>query len=195
MALRRGSIECALTVEGLLTLVFTPAFISLAVSLWVNRRSEARRARRDHITKLFEVTRDDVRRSVEAAIDYFATNPEKRTALQEARVVLAERELRSAMPVILGPHPELANEGRETAHKRFEDLLAELTGGNFQVAEGEIDREHIRRLTYAGAGLRSAMAKMRDAELRILLEADPVLKVRDWFFAQLDRSVGIPPPR
>lgn len=162
------------------TLLFTPALISLAVSLWVNRRAEARRARRDHITKLFEVTREDVRRCVEASIDYFATPPNDRTALQEAKVILGDRELRSAMPIILESHPELADANRATAQARFQDFAAELTGGNFQASNGEVDRQHIRRLTHTGAGLRSALARMRDAELKMLVEADPLIKAKDW---------------
>lgn len=161
----------------------------------MNRRTEARRARRDNITKLFEVTREDVRRAVEAAIDYFATEPAERKPLQEAKVLLGDRELRAAMPVILGPHPELADASREMAQHRFEDLLIELTGGNFQAKSGTIDREHMRRLTYAGAGLRSALAQMRDAELRILFEADPLLRTRDHVISRLGTWFGIPPNR
>lgn len=138
---------------------------------------EGKRARRDHITKLFEITREDVRRGVEAAIDYFATEPAKRTALQEAKVILADREVRSAMPVILGPHPELENPDRAEAYRRYQDLIAELTGGNFQEREGFVDSEHIRTLTLAGAGLRSSLARMRDAELRML--ADDLIQ-RGW---------------
>ncbi|MET3470675.1 hypothetical protein ABIC78_001190 [Novosphingobium sp. 1529] len=169
---------------------FTPALVSFIVSLWVNRRSEARRARRDNITKLFEVTREDIRRAVEAAIDYFATEPSNRKALQEAKVLLGERELRAAMPVILDSHQELEHESRNEARRRFQDLLAELTGGNFQEAAGEIDREHIRRLAHAGAGLRSALAKMRDAELRILFEADPVIIRGKQWIGKLTLGVG-----
>jgi hypothetical protein len=177
--------------RGLIAFLFAPALISLAVSLWANRRSEARRARRDHITKLFEVTREDIRRSVEVAMDYFATLPTDRTALQEAKVILADRELRSAMPVILGPHPELADKNRDDAEKRFVELLAELTGGNFQGVDGEVDRQHIIRLTYAAAGLRSALSRMRDAELKMLIEADPLLKMGDWCMVKFDRFLGI----
>lgn len=130
---------------------------------------EAQRARRDHITKLFEITRDDTRRAVEAAVDYFATNPSERTALQESKVVLADKELRSAMPLILGPHAELQCAGRVDASARYQDLIAELTGGNFQESAGEIDKEHMRRLAHAGASLRSALARMRDSELSILV--------------------------
>lgn len=127
-------------------------------------------------------------------MDYFATMPGDRTPLQEAKVILAERELRSAMPIILESHPELADASRAIARNRFEDLAAELTGGNFQANDGEIDRDHIRRLTYAGAGLRSALARMRDAELKILIEADPLLKMRDWCLAKIDEVLGIGPP-
>jgi hypothetical protein len=182
-------------VAGLLSLFVTPALVSLGVSLWAGKLMEARRARRDHITKLFEVTREDIRRAVEAAVDYFATSPDKRTPLQESKVVLADRELRSAMPVLLGPHPELENVGRTEANNRFQDILAELTGGNFQVADGTVDREHIRRLTYAGAGLRSSLAKMRDAELRMLASDDLLQNAWRKFLSWFDRQAGIDPPR
>lgn len=195
MAFRGGCGDPALEVGGLLTWLFTPAIVSLIVSLWANRILEARRARRDHITKLFEVTREDIRRAMEAAIDYFATAPESRTALQEAKVVSAERELRSAMPVILGPHPELTNTDRDRAAKRFQDLLAELTGGNFQERAGEVDREHIRRLTFAGAGLRSDLARMRDAELKMLARAEVLERLWARSLAWLDRKLGLPPVR
>lgn len=149
-------------------MLLAPAFVSLIVSLVANWNLEARRARRDHITKFFEITREDVKRALEVAIDYFATAPDARTPLQEARVVLMDRELRSALPVIVGPHRELANQARRATGRHFQDLLAELTGGNFQVKDGEVDGEHIRRLTVAGAGLRSNLSRMRDAELKTL---------------------------
>lgn len=180
---------------SLFSFFVTPALVSLVVSLWAGKLMEARRARRDHITKLFEVTREDIRRAVEAAVDYFATLPDKRTPLQESKVVLADRELRSAMPVILGPHPELENIGRTEANKRFQDIMAELTGGNFQAADGVVDREHIRRLTYAGAGLRSSLARMRDAELRMLASDDWLQNKGKSFLAWFDARAGINSPK
>lgn len=180
----------SLTLKDFLTLLFAPALVSLAVSLWVNRRSEAWRARRDHITKLFEVTREDIRRSVEVAIDYFSTLPTDRSPLQEAKVLLAERELRSAMPIILDAHHELINSDRFTAKSRFEDLMAELTGGNFQEKSGSINLDHIRRLSYAGAGLRASLARMRDAELKILLNKDPMLTAKEWIYESIDWLLG-----
>lgn len=130
---------------------------------------------------------------MEAAIDYFATPPSDRKGLQEAKVILGDRELRSSMPVILGPHPELVHESRIEAQKRFETLLIELTGGNFQESDGTVDREHIRRLAHAGAGLRSALAKMRDAELRILFETDPVVRLWNRLGEKFDAWLGLPP--
>jgi len=156
---------------------------------------EARRARRDHITKLFEITREDIRRGTEVGVDYFATRPSERTPLQEAKVTLADREIRSAIPIVIGPHPELNNRSRDEAERRFEDLIAELTGGNFQASDGEVDREQIRRLTHAGAGLRSALARMRDAELRMLASDDMAQNVWKRFLNWLDRKAGVDPPR
>lgn len=158
----------------------TPALVSLLVSLWAGKFLEARRARRDYITKLFEVTREDVRRAVEAAVDYFAIDPSDRTFLQEAKVILADKEIRSAMPVILGPHPELHNANRVAALQAYQNLIAELTGGNFQEQLGTVDVEHIRRLTLAGASLRSALSRMRDTEL-MLLSQSTILRRWDQF--------------
>lgn len=175
--------------DKIFSVLLAPALISLLVSLWASRNSEAKRARRDHITKLFEVSRDDVRRGMESALDYFSTEPAKRTALQEAKVIFADKELKSAMPVLLSSHLELSNDNREEAQEKFEILIEKLTGGNFQAKEGEVDRQHMLEMAYAGAGLRAALARMRDAELQMLVDADPVKRFFRYRLFDVDMSI------
>jgi hypothetical protein len=138
---------------------------------------EAKRARRDHITKLFEASRDDVRRAVEHAIEYFALPPGERSALQEARVIASDRELRAAVSLLIN-HAVAAGceETAATARSAFESLIAELTGGNFQVAVGEVNKDHLLRLVHAGAYMRNALARLRDAELKSHAEQDPLIR-------------------
>jgi hypothetical protein len=166
-----------LTLVGLLQQLLTPAIVSLLVTLWISRILEARRARRDHITKLFEVARDDVRRGVEAGVDYFAVEPSMRTAFQEAKVIGAESEIRSAVSLLIkkmrSPGCEEAN---ASAHSAFETLLATLTGGNFQSTTGEISKSHLVQLVHAGAEMRTALARLRDTELRDRADRDPIGK-------------------
>ncbi len=154
----------------------TPALVSLAISLWANAVLEARRARRDHITKLFEGARDDVRRGVEAGVECFSTKPADRTHLQEARVLSADREIRAAVSLLLGRvRSPGCDEATHKAREAFQSLVVELTGGNFQARRGVISREHITRLVHAGANMRTALARLRDAELKDGFDQDPIL--------------------
>lgn len=159
--------------------LITPAFVSLFVSLWAGRLMENLRARRDHITKLFEGAREDVRRAIEAAVDYFATPPCDRKGIQEAKVLSSDRELRASLPLLLEKVRSLESRAAsDSARAALETVLMELTGGNFQSSEGEFSREHLSRLAHAGAILRVSLARLRDAELRAQLDTDPVL--RSW---------------
>merc|ERR1711939_726989 len=101
MAFCHRSGATPLSFGWLFNLVVTPALVSLGVSVWVGRLIEERRARRDHITKLFESAREEVRRSVDAAIDCFSTKPVERKPIQEAKVIASDKELRSALPLLL----------------------------------------------------------------------------------------------
>lgn len=160
-------------VLALLHDLITPAVVSLLISLWANRLLEARRAEREHLTKLFEVAREDVRRASEAAVDYFSTAPGQRSPLQEAKVLAAEREVREAIsPLTRSASDEGENRMRAPAAAAFVTMLAELTGGNFQAVAGEIDRQHLNRLVFACASLRSALAKLREDQLASLVERD-----------------------
>ena len=166
----------------LFQLFVTPALVSLAVSLWAGRVMDAQRARRDNLTKLFETSREDVRRAIDAGVEYFAAAPGDRTALQEAKVVGADRDLRHAIPMVLGEIGTVeCAAARSSANEAFYALIAELTGGNFQAAEGETDREHIRRLVHAGARMRASLAKLRDAQLYETAK-------RDFILQQVDRG-------
>jgi len=160
-----------------LSFFVTPALVSLIVSLWAGKVLEERRARRDHITKLFEGAREDVRRGVEVGMDYFATPPKDRSALQEAKVIAADRELRSAVSLLLDKvrSPGCAK-AADASRQAFQTLLIELTGDTFQAADGEISREHITRLVHAGAKMRTSLARLRDAELKDRSEQDPIMR-------------------
>lgn len=162
---------------NLLELILTPAIVSLLVSTWVGRVMEARRARRDHITKLFEQSREDVRRAIEAAVDYFATRPSSRTPLQEAKVVASDRELRAGITMMLSraKSDESASEWAD-ASQSFENFVAELTSGNFQSQQGEVDRAHLLKVVHAGASLRSSLARLRDRQLADAADRDPILR-------------------
>lgn len=165
-------------------LIITPALVSLIISLWANTALEERRARRDHITKLFESARDDVRRAIEAGVDYFATKPKERTPQQEARVLSADRELRAAISLLLiKDRAAECKEPTDRAREAFQSLLIELTGGNFQAAAGFVSRSDITRLVHAGAAMRTALSRLRDAELKERFKQDPVMK---WVLGRMD---------
>ena len=158
-------------------LIITPALVSLLISLWANTALEERRARRDHITRLFESARDDVRRAIEAGVDYFSTKPKERTPQQEAKVLSADRELRAAVQLLLTKERSAeCREQTDRAREAFQSLLVELTGGNFQVSSGLVSKAHITRLVHAGAGMRTALARLRDAELKERFKQDPAMR-------------------
>ena len=160
-----------------LGLFVTPAFVSLVVSLWAGRFLEERRARRDHVTRLFESAREEVRRAVEAAIEYFSIPPGARTALQEARVIANDREIRAALPFLLDNARAVTDaEVTVAARDAFSKFVEQLTGGTFQSSEGEISPQHIIAIVYAGARLRTALARLRDAELKDRANQDPVFR-------------------
>ena len=138
---------------------------------------DATRARRDNITKLFESAREETRRAIELAVDYFASPPPDRTALQEAKVVAADREVREGLSALISKAHLVGCEAPlATTNDAYLAFIGELTGGNFQSKSGELDTDHIRRLVVTGATLRAKIAVLRDAELKALIDNEPVAK-------------------
>ena len=177
MAFCHRSGATPLSFGWLFNLVVTPALVSLGVSVWVGRLIEERRARRDHITKLFESAREEVRRSVDAAIDCFSTKPVERKPIQESKVIASDKELRSALPLLLTKaRTSGCIEETEKTRDAFENFIVELTGGNFQSKTGRIQRDHITRIVHTGASLRVGLARLRDAELKARTDADPIFR-------------------
>lgn len=157
--------------------VATPALVASLITLFYNSRAEKRRAARDYISKVFDAARDDARRAVEAAVEYYPVSPADRTALQEAKLWMGERDVRHSLSALLG----FSTGNRET-QKLLEDALdnfiSALTGGSFQASIGEPDVAQARAIAAAGGKLRASIATARQRELEAAVSAD--LLSRNW---------------
>lgn len=164
--------------------IITPALIASVISLYLGQRSEKRRAERDFITKLYDSARDDVRKAVEAGVDYFPRPLAERTLTLEAKVWMSERDVRHSVSSLL----TLSEQAGEVEISAVEDALADLidalTGGSFQSATAAEDIKQARKVATSGARLRVALSTLRQNELRAAIDADVVSRhlapVRDY---------------
>lgn len=167
--------------------LITPAFIATVVSIAINNRSEKLRAQRDFFTKTFEAAREDVKLAIDAAAEYYPLASLSRPPLAEAKIWMADRELRFSLSNII------ENAGEDIATllpgltNAFDDLIAELTGGSFQSAANLPDMKHLRRIASAGASLRSELLKVRHAELRSAINKDPLSR----FILYMGKRLGV----
>lgn len=172
--------------------IVTPALVASLVTLFYNSRSEKRRAARDYISKVFEGARDDVRRAVEAAVEYFPLPPPERTELLEAKVWMGERDVRHSISALL-----MFSNQESTSGKLLEDSLdnfiSALTGGSFQATTGNADVVQARSVAAAGGKLRAAISTARQHELEAAVSAD--LLSRNWLRLKIymNEPMGVPP--
>lgn len=155
----------------LVQLVFS-GLVAATISFLLNRNDERRRTARDHLTKLFDAAREDVAAAMEAGVAYYTgaysslakgkPAPDN-VRLLEARVLLAERNVRAATAVLM--EISLRESGR---------ALKSLTPleGAFVVALTEkfgeadpADPAGARRVVLSGAPLRQHLAMLRQEQL------------------------------
>jgi hypothetical protein len=156
-------------------LVVTPAVVSGIVTFLLGQRNDGLKAQRDYRTKIADAARDDVRKATELSVSYFATSPDKRSIVQEAMIIVAERDVRNSVKRLIdgaADDPELQSP-KKAVRKALIGLMALLTGGSFQQRNAtkineQDDAELIRRLASEAAVLRGALADLRDRELRLL---------------------------
>jgi hypothetical protein len=149
----------------LFRVVIGPGVIAAIVTFFLTTRDERRRTFRDHVTKIFDETRDDIRDAVEAGVAYFSCNkPEELRAL-EAQVLLYESDIRSSLSVIRSMcRPEEIS--FIAALERAEgDFLAVLTGGSFGAEMPSPDRNRAREIIGFGTRVRSELARLRRYQL------------------------------
>lgn len=149
-----------------------PALIATAITLLFNFWSEKRKAERDYVTKLFEGARDDSRKAVEAAMEYFPRDGADRSALLEAKVWMAERDIRHSLSSLSA----LCNspETRESIERILDDFIDALTGGSFQNKKAKADVAQARKIASVGAELRVTLAKARQTDLQAEIARDPL---------------------
>jgi hypothetical protein len=134
--------------------IITPALVASLITLYYNSRAEKRRAARDYISKVFDGARDDVRRAVEAAVEYFPVQPANRTTLQEAKLWMGERDVRHSVAALIEFSAGSA-ETRKLLEDALDDFISALTGGSFQATSGEADVAQARAVSAIGGKLRA----------------------------------------
>jgi hypothetical protein len=164
--------------------LITPALIASIVSIAVNIRSDKIRAERDYSTGQFSGTRELIDAAVRAAAEYYPLGVADRTPILEAKLWLADRELRFALPSLMAFAGEDLKDELDALTRAFDDLIAELTGGSFQSASAAPDLIHVRRIASAGAELRARLTDLRHAELRRSVDRDLVSRLISYATAQ-----------
>jgi hypothetical protein len=170
--------------------VVTPALIASLITLFYNSRAEKRKAVRDYVSKIFDSAREDVQRAVEAAVEYFPVSPRDRTALQEAKLWMGERDVRHSLSALISFSAEGGN-SRSLLEEALDDFIDALTGGSFQAREGGPDVPQARAVAAKGGKLRAAIARARQRELESAITAD--LLSRNWtkVRAYMSQEMGV----
>jgi hypothetical protein len=171
--------------------IITPALVASLITLFYNSRAEKRRAVRDYISKTFDAARDDVRRAVEAAVEYFPVRPEERTPLQEAKLWRGERDVRHSIAALI-EFSASNSETRKLLENALDDFISVLTGGSFQAGAGDADVAQARAVSAAGGKLRASIAMARQRELEAAVSSDIVS--RNWQRAStyMSEPMGVP---
>lgn len=174
--------------------VATPALVASLITLFYNSRAEKRRAVRDYVSKVFDAARDDVRRAVEAAVEYYPIAPADRTALQEAKVWMGERDVRHSVSVLVGFSAD-TSASRKLLEDALDNFINALTGGSFQARTGDADVGQARVIAATGGKLRATIATARQGELEDAISAD--LLSRNWktAWAYMNKEMGVPRAR
>lgn len=172
--------------------IITPALIASLVTFYFNIRAEKKRAERDFISKAFDAARDDVRRAVEAAIDYYPYAHDERTPLREAKLWMGERDVRHSISALIEfSHP--AGESRSVLQRALDDFIDSLTGGSFKSAEATPDLDQARKISSAGAKLRSTISAARHLELAAAVKSDVFSRSSQAAIAYLTANMGPEP--
>lgn len=159
------------------TAIITPALIATFISLVVTNRAEKLRAQRDFLTKIFESARDDVKQALDAAAGYFPLPAAERDPSLEARIWMAERELRFSLISVIDSSMAGSVQQADELTLAFDDLIGQLTSGSFQSASATSDLKHLRLIASAGAEVRAKLFALRSAELRNAVKNDPLSRV------------------
>jgi len=176
--------------ESWLLSLITPALIASLVSLAVNIRADKVRAERDYFTVQFTSARELIDAAVKAAAEYYPLGAAERKPTLEAKLWLADRELRFALPSLMAFAGDDLKEELDALTRAFDDLIAELTGGSFQSASATPDLIQVRRIASAGAELRAKLTDLRHAELRRCVDRDPISRFLSYATAQRGISRG-----
>ena len=155
----------------------TPAIVASLFALFFNARAEKRRDVRKALNDAFEEARNLVKQAVETSSEYFSKNYEERTPSMEAKLWLAERELRLSLSALSERSDSQLDAELQKLTLDFDQLVGDLTGSNFQQMDATADLAHVRKIAGVGADLRNSLARVHFAELQTALSADPIDKI------------------
>jgi hypothetical protein len=164
-------------VNSVFSSLITPAFVATIISLLLNARTLKRKDIRDAYSKRIEEARYLIGNAVNAASEYFSLDFDERLPKIEAKLWMAEREVRLGLFSLTeideaGLDDELAKLRRD-----FDFFITELTSGNFQRRGALADLAHIRKIAGLGAELRQSISRANENELRKRLDDDLLSKI------------------
>lgn len=163
--------------SSLLSSIVTPAIISSIVTLLINIRQSKRKDFRDAVSKRIDESRELVYEAVDAAAMYYCNDAKNRTTQSEAKLWMAEREIRLILSSLIANFDQELDATLNELRDDFDIFISELTGGNFQQKNAKADLPHIRRIAGLGAELRLSILKANDAELQKRLDSDWITKI------------------
>lgn len=172
--------------------IVTPAVVATAITFFLNFRIEKKKAERDYITKLFENARDDVRKAVEAGVEYFPLAAAKREPIKEAKIWMGERDVRHSSTVLIQFCGETGTV-KDDLIDALDDFIDSLTGGTFQNSKAVADLEQARKIAAAGAKLRTTLATARQVELRRAIDSDPLSRGWRRGMDYMNENMGVTP--
>lgn len=152
--------------------ILTPALVASIFSLLFNARAEKRKFVRESLKDSFIEARDVIGKAASASSIYFSKPHKERTPEVEASVWIHEKEMRFLLSNILERSDESLAYELEKVQDHFDELVSELTGGNFQQNSAKPDLGQIRKISGIAAHLRSVLAALYHAQLKNSLDRD-----------------------
>lgn len=164
--------------------IITPALVASIFSLLFNARAEKRKFVRESLKDSFVEARDVIGKAVAASSIYFSKPYKGRTPEVEALVWIHEKEMRFLLSNILERSDESLAYELEKVQNHFDELVSELTGGNFQQKNSKSDLSQVRKISGIASHLRSVLATLYHAQLKSSLDRDMLDRLFNYLTVQ-----------
>ncbi|RYF90754.1 MAG: hypothetical protein EON95_16325 [Caulobacteraceae bacterium] len=139
------------------------AVLAAFLALLANRFLDRDRASREYRTKISDQLRDDTRRAIEAAAEYWSKAPETNKSVLESRIRMYEQDIRAAKKVL---DENCSSADKDELQESMDAFLSALMGADFEGAKVKPNSHHVVMVASLGATFRKTLARARRRQIK-----------------------------